>query len=411
MASISIASGLQIKNSWTGAGISSFVHVVSADKSTNILFDCGSVEPSVLSASFVFCTHGHMDHIGGCVAHARARCLHTKSATYYVPECCKEGLLEQKSACEKMDGREIPMNVRICRPGEYVRVSKSFRIRVFQTEHRVPSQGYAVYYQPPACLKAEFVGVPADEMRELARSGVQLKEPAEEVLQMVYTGDSTFRGLCSPENMFIFSAPVLIMECTYLKPAPVAGDDVLGDTASSFELEGDRAKAVEYGHVHLDDVLNNAHMFDEVEHLVFVHLSMKYQPYYRALEIFRAYLPPELLCKAFCCVKALGSANFLTKIANGARSAASSRSASPSTPSARARGGHGEARKRRDDAAPSEQDLEWKQVGYGWGSYKRTVRRAAQEADTSGPAVGSLTLSSSTSPPPPAAEAVGGSQP
>ena len=406
---ISVVSGLQIKNSWAGAGIASFVHIVSVDKSVNILFDCGTVEPSTLSATHVFCTHGHMDHIGGCVSHARSRGLHGKKATYFVPECCKEGLLEQKAACEKMDGQEIPMNVRTCKPGEFIRLSKQFRVRAFRTEHRVPSQGYAVYYQPPATLKEEFIGRSTEEMRELARGGAQLKDVAEEVLQLVYTGDSTFRGLCSEDNRFLFSAPILIMECTYLTDlsstaaasTAIAGssrsrsgklaysvDDSSGDSnghdqasAGSLTLSavaGDHAKALEYGHIHLDDVIRNAHLFDQVQYLVFVHLSMKYQPYYRALEIFRAVLPPELLAKSFSCLKALGSANYVTKLAltpSGGRSAGSSRSPSPSNPSSRARGVSGEARKRREEDEFADPDCEKKVVGYGWGSYKRTVRR------------------------------------
>lgn len=433
--SISVPSGLQIKNSWTGAGICSFVHVVSIDKTFNVLFDCGSIEPSVLSASHVFCTHGHMDHIGACVAHARARALQAKKATYFIPECCKDGLLEQKAGAEKMDDHEIPMNIRICKPGEYIRLSKNFRIRVFGTEHRVPSQGYAVYYQPPSQLKEEFVGRSTEEMRDLARSGVVLKEPLDEVLQLVYTGDSSFRGLCTPENAFIFSAPILIMECTYLKPLPSSDESSdsnitgksysnrncqsvsatvyagLGDantrgleptsssslsSSDSVESSSDYAKALEFGHVHLDDVLCNVHLFEQVQYLVFVHLSMKYQPYYRALEIFRHYLPQVLLSKSFCCLKALGSAYYLSKVgvsSSGGRSAGSSRTPSPSTPSARS--------KRREESLSdltSEQEMEKRQVGYGWGSYKRTVRRGGtQGTDVSvKQAVSLLTLTSSS---------------
>ena len=36
--SISVVSGLQVKNCYSGAGLASFVHVTTPDKSVNILF-------------------------------------------------------------------------------------------------------------------------------------------------------------------------------------------------------------------------------------------------------------------------------------------------------------------------------------------------------------------------------------
>jgi ribonuclease BN (tRNA processing enzyme) len=60
----------------------------------------------------------------------------------------------------------------------------------------------------------------------------------------------------SAENAYIFGAHTFIMELTY--------------------LDGDRSKAAEWGHIHLDDVISNAHLFESVQRLVFVHISQKY---------------------------------------------------------------------------------------------------------------------------------------
>lgn len=76
------------------------------------------------------------------------------------------------------------------------------------------------------------------------------------VLQ-VYTGDTTLSGLLQYDSSaFIFRSHTLIIEVTY--------------------LDGEKAKAEKYGHVHIEDIVENAHLFYEVEHLVFVHLSQKY---------------------------------------------------------------------------------------------------------------------------------------
>jgi ribonuclease BN (tRNA processing enzyme) len=73
----------------------------------------------------------------------------------------------------------------------------------------------------------------------------------------VYTGDTTMAGLLDDAaNAYIFTAHTFIMELTY--------------------LDGDRGKAAEWGHIHLDDVISNAHLFEAVQRLVFVHISQKY---------------------------------------------------------------------------------------------------------------------------------------
>jgi ribonuclease Z len=59
-----------------------------------------------------------------------------------------------------------------------------------------------------------------------------------------------------PANAALFKAHTFIIECTY--------------------LDGDRAKAIEWSHVHLDDIIDNAHLFENVQRLVLVHISQKY---------------------------------------------------------------------------------------------------------------------------------------
>jgi len=82
----------------------------------------------------------------------------------------------------------------------------------------------------------------------------------------VYTGDTTLSGLLQYDsNAFIFRSHTLIIEMTY--------------------LDGEKAKAEKYGHVHIEDIVENAHLFYEVEHLVFVHLSQKYSLRYSHVNI------------------------------------------------------------------------------------------------------------------------------
>lgn len=85
----------------------------------------------------------------------------------------------------------------------------------------------------------------------------------------MYTGDTTLSGLTQYDSSaFIFRARTLIIEVTY--------------------LDGEMSKAEKYGHIHVEDIVQNAHLFEEVEHLVFVHLSQKYSLRY------------DLIADAYC---------------------------------------------------------------------------------------------------------------
>lgn len=329
MMDINVASGLFIKNAWTGAGVASFVQVSShADKSVNILFDCGSVEPSCLRANKVFITHGHIDHCGSAILHARSRSLSNDPAVYYVPPSCLESMMEAKAAFEKLDGKEIRMNIVCFNPNsDSIKLSGSLRIVAFDTVHRVPSQGYAIYYQPKPKLMEKYRNLSNLEIRELKNRNICFTESSPEILQFVYTGDTTFDGLLRPECLFIFKSPILVMECTYLE----AGNE------KSYQ------KSIEYSHVHIDDIVKYVDLFVDVEYLVLVHFSMQYTPFYVAVDKLIKTLPGFLLEKCYGCMKALGSREFLTKI---------SMCNSNSNQSA---------------------------VGYGWGSYRTPPRKDKQK--------------------------------
>jgi ribonuclease BN (tRNA processing enzyme) len=78
--------------SWSKAGVGTTIHVQGLGKQANMLFDCGHLDEAEFSAKHVFISHGHVDHIGSCIIHARGKALSGKPATYYVPPHCVEPL-------------------------------------------------------------------------------------------------------------------------------------------------------------------------------------------------------------------------------------------------------------------------------------------------------------------------------
>eukprot|EP01038_Epipyxis_sp_PR26KG_P010091 gene10091-13563_t len=374
---------LRITGAWTKAGVSSCVKVEGIHRKEDvILLDCGFYDTETLSAKIVLVSHGHMDHVGACISHARARALSASPATYYVPMHILEHLNNAKSAFEFMDGSPIPMNIVAVSPGDCISLTPRIKCVVIPTTHRVPSQGYALYSVLPKKtavtnnsndinikediskitnveyhteisvdnfnysnnvekintvtvqeifqysnkttdivtvanhdnnnllqtprknkLLPEYQNFSSDQIRQLKKENpqIQLYETQtivyEEILELVYTGDTTIEAIVNPTNSFILSAKILIIELTY--------------------LDGDINKAAQWGHIHLQDIINNYHLFnnDSIESIIFVHLSQKYS-YSRAIELIRKQLPLDLLRKCKVNLKSFGANEVLTDLSD-----------------------------------------------------------------------------------------------
>lgn len=287
--------GLRIQGCWTKAGIGSCVHIRrdanSNAKPIDFLFDCGIFEDTTSAASHVFVSHSHTDHIGSCILHARARALQRRPAKYYMPAFAVDHLEAARKAFSEMDGRDIPMDICITSPGDVIDLYGQLKVVVFPTVHRVASQGYAVYSTTPRRLKDQYKTLPAPEIKQLVQSDIAVYEDSVDNLEMVYTGDTLMSGLLKPDTMFIFKAPILIMELTY--------------------LDGDYSKAIEWGHVHINDIIENESIFEN-DSIIFVHVSIKYGPFSRILNMLNMSLPEKILQKALVSVKSFGSSSFLS---------------------------------------------------------------------------------------------------
>jgi len=146
-------------------------------------------------------------------------------------------------------------------------------------------------------LLDEYKHLSGPELGLLKKQGIHVTQEAvtEETLDMVYTGDTTFKGLLSPQNSFIFKAEVFIMECTY--------------------LDGPPAKALEWQHVHLQDIIDNSELFDDTKQLVLTHLSSRNMPWSRAVNTIQgSQMPDSLMSRTVATLRALGASTDLTAL-------------------------------------------------------------------------------------------------
>lgn len=287
---ISTESGLKVSKIWSKAGFSTCIFIENGRK-TSFLFDCGSFDEATVSASAVFISHGHIDHIGSCVAHARARGLSHPPATYYVPEECVQHLTDAKYAFERLDDQEIAMNIVPYPVGQSIAIHKSYRVFSFQTTHRVASQGYGVVHIQEE-LMDQYKGFSPQEIRNIKLSGRPVTT-VNETVEIVYTGDTIFESLLTPGLDFIFNCQILLIEMTY--------------------LDGEIDKALKWGHIHLDQFVNASHLFNN-QNIVFLHISAKYHSYSRILTLLSEKVPPSIIDRCYAALASFGSSEFISAI-------------------------------------------------------------------------------------------------
>ena len=292
--------GLHVSAILSVAGFSTIIHIKGPGKTPNILFDCGSIVPSTISAKHVFISHGHCDHIGATVQHARASFSGQSNSTYYVPPQCTSLLEDAKKAFETLDNGEISMDIQPMQPGDAVNIGSGFRVLAFPTTHRVQSQGYFIVHSYDK-LFPQYAGLDGTSLRRLRKNGIVINEKIE-TYELAYTGDTTIEALLDPSMEFLFRIPILLIEMTY--------------------IDGDRSKAREWGHIHIDDFIEHIELFQN-PCIIFLHLSNKYQgdarsyrPHDRILSILRSKIPRGMHARIGVALKSFGATEYITPLLN-----------------------------------------------------------------------------------------------
>uniref|UniRef100_A0AAV1SYY3 Metallo-beta-lactamase domain-containing protein n=1 Tax=Peronospora matthiolae TaxID=2874970 RepID=A0AAV1SYY3_9STRA len=258
------------------AGIESCCYVDSID----VAFDLGCLIDRVVNKSHVFITHGHVDHIGALVAHAARRALQKqKPAKYFVPKHLVGHVTSILQSARAMQGDEaaFPAHLVSLEAFDEVVISPKLVVRAVPTTHRVPSLGYIVY-EKKSVLKTEYKHLTRGEHAALKRSRTDVKK-VEITPEIAYTGDTTIetfvRAAEDERMMDLLRVKVLITEATYVDSAMKAQD------------------AVDRGHMHLDQLGANAHLFDQVGALVLVHFSARYKAKH-VVKSVNSRVPPSL---------------------------------------------------------------------------------------------------------------------
>jgi len=217
-------------------------------------FDLGAQPWDFMSTQTWLVTHSHLDHIAALPVYvARRRMMHMEPPTIYVPAAVHDDVRRLMLIMQRLDrGRQL-CELKGVQPGDAIDLSRDHQVTVFPTTHTIPSCGYIVWDRRWK-LKEEYFGLPGDKIRDLRMSGVAVTREVRFPL-VAYTGDTNPGAFDACEDLY--RARILITELSFVRP------------------NHRREKIHKFGHMHLDDFIERADLFQN-ELIICSHLSTRY---------------------------------------------------------------------------------------------------------------------------------------
>jgi ribonuclease Z len=195
---------------------------------------------------------------------------HMRPPTYVVPRECAEGVQALFEAWGRLDHARHAHNLVPLGPGEEWELRPGWLVRPFRSPHTAPCQGYALWSKRSKLLP-ELAGLSSEEIGRRKLAGERVTEAAL-VPEIAFTGDARIEVV--EREAVVREARILILEVTFLDQRVSAAD------------------ARQKGHVHLDEVIERAELFQN-EAVVFTHFSSRYTAG-EIRSLLDARLPPGL---------------------------------------------------------------------------------------------------------------------
>ncbi len=216
------------------------------------LLEFGRAPEDTVSYATVCLTHGHLDHAAGLAHHAsRRRLERLPAARVFAPEEAVPDLEAWLAFSQRLENVDYGLHLTPVRPGGSVMLRNDLELKVLPGRHRVPAVGY-LFSEIRRKLRDEFLGLPGEEIAAMKSKGVEVTR-REETPLLAYPGDcgpAIFEA--APE---LFQARVLLIECSFVKPE-------------------DLNRARDYEHLHLQDFLERAALFQN-EVVVLTHFTQR----------------------------------------------------------------------------------------------------------------------------------------
>ncbi len=234
-------------------------------------FDLGLQPWSFMATPNWFVSHTHLDHIAALPVYvSRRRLLKMDPPTIYLPAEAVPLVERLLAIVQRLDRGRLPVTLVGLEPGQEVELSRELIVTALPTWHTISSLGFLVWERRKK-LRAEYQHLAGEQIRDLRLSGVEITNEIR-LPRVAYLGDTTPAGL--DDNPDVYRAEILILEMTFVAP------------------EERPERIHKYGHMHLDDILARADLFQN-DWVIASHFSTRLPPH--AIErIIQKRLPDSL---------------------------------------------------------------------------------------------------------------------
>lgn len=219
-----------------------------------LLFDAGIQPWDFMGTSTMFISHTHLDHIAGLPAYvSRRRMMKMDPPVIYLPDSAVDAAWKMLQTFRSLDRGAMPCELIGLLDGDETPIGRETLVKAVNVHHTIDALGFIVY-QVRHKLRAEYLDLPGEKIRDLKQSGVEITHE-HRVPLFAFTGDTNPKGL--DQNPEFFEAKVLVSELTFAAP------------------EHRREKIHKHGHMHIDDYKIRQDQFRN-ELIIGSHVSTRY---------------------------------------------------------------------------------------------------------------------------------------
>ncbi len=222
-----------------------------------LLFDIGTGYEHIIDVPRLLVTHGHLDHSSGIAYYISQRNLRRlPPADVYVPPPLLPPLKKILNLWSEIEGYDSQYNLHAVDYKRFYPIQGNNYFKAIPSVHRVPSNGYTIF-EKNRKLKEEYQDLPGSKIAEMKLGGGDIfYENYNPVIS--FSGDTQIEFVL--ENECVRNSRVLFLECTYI------------DQVRSIE------QTRHWGHLHLDEIVENVEAFRNVQKLYLIHFSPRYSP-------------------------------------------------------------------------------------------------------------------------------------